>query len=235
MTIGHNLTISASTSFSGHAPTIVPDQLTLTFRGTFATWRFLDHREVLLLLDDTSRVTLCDPSHNGFVLSGYVVESMVCTVSTDVIRRVASAAKVEGRVGGENIALRPYETAALANFLDALEENSVPDGSAAAGYLAFEVDTAAAIDYMHDPKPRYPSSLRKAKVTGSVIAEFLVGTDGKPVPESIGVLANDNAAFTAPAVDVIPKLRFTPAVKDGKRVAQWVRREFVFFPQMGGF
>lgn len=231
-TIGHNLTISGRESFRGRTPTGSSDSVLVVIRSTFRTWRFLDLRQVLLLLDDTTRVELCDPDHDGVVATGYVVELLTCNVSVKTIGRVAQAGTVVGRVGTEDIAIGSYERGILEEFLDVLRSGTVPMQADGAPYLAAEVDTAAIVDVMRDPSPRYPRSLKER--SGTVVVEFVVGADGKPVNTTAHAVRSDDEAFTESAMAIIPKLRYQAAVKDGKHVAQWVRRQFVFFPGMGG-
>lgn len=233
MAVGKNVAISIGAFFKGPTPTAVPDSLVLDFVTTWATWRFLDDRQVILLLDDTARVSLCNPSHSGTVARGYVVEDLSCEIPTEIARRIAAATKVEGGVGTIDFALQPYERETIKQLLARLAGAPRSD-TANQAYLAFEVDAPADIDVMHEVTPRYPSALRKAKAQGTVVAQFIVQADGTVDATSIRILSAENEAFVAPTLEVLPRARFAPATKAGAPVRQWMRQVFVFYPDMGG-
>jgi TonB family protein len=63
----------------------------------------------------------------------------------------------------------------------------------------------------------YPPSLRDAGVGGMVHLSFVVGVDGQPA--DVRVVSATDSAFSAPTVQAISLLRFTPAQVGGRPVA----------------
>lgn len=76
--------------------------------------------------------------------------------------------------------------------------------------------------------PRYPETLRKAGVTGCVLAVFAVDTTGVVEPASLRILITTDSAFTASVRHAVPEMRFTPARLGATAVRQWITSPFVF-------
>lgn len=76
--------------------------------------------------------------------------------------------------------------------------------------------------------PTYPEALRSAGIEGKVMVEFIVDELGRPVAGSIRVVQSDNDLFADAVRVALGRLRFTPAVVDGKKVSQLVQMPFVF-------
>jgi TonB family protein len=66
--------------------------------------------------------------------------------------------------------------------------------------------------------PRYPQSSLRRREAGTVIAEFVVGTDGQVGQLRTRALVGD-AAFARAVDDALPKWRFEPERIDGRAVA----------------
>jgi beta-lactamase regulating signal transducer with metallopeptidase domain len=77
-------------------------------------------------------------------------------------------------------------------------------------------------------QPRYPDMLRKAEVSGEVLAQFIVGVDGLAEPQSFKVLKSDHDLFTAAVRSALPQMRFNAARVGGKAVRQLVQQPFLF-------
>ena len=75
---------------------------------------------------------------------------------------------------------------------------------------------------------RYPDSLRKANVEGEVLAQFVVGADGKYEDGSFKVLRSDHALFSQAIAAALPNMVFTPAEVGGAKVKQVVQQPFTF-------
>jgi TonB family protein len=67
------------------------------------------------------------------------------------------------------------------------------------------------------PAPSYPYDMRRKKIAGSVLVEFVIGTDGRVVAAQ--VLRSSHPGFESSALATIWKWRFEPGWKDGKPVA----------------
>ncbi len=76
--------------------------------------------------------------------------------------------------------------------------------------------------------PRYPEMLRSAAVTGSVSAQFVVGTDGRVEMDTFKVLESDHDQFTQALRQALPRMRYFPAEIGGRPVKQLVQQSFSF-------
>jgi len=100
-----------------------------------------------------------------------------------------------------------------------------PGGVYAAGDAYVEKPALAAPG---SPQPHYPEMLRRAGVSGEVVAEFVVDTLGRVEPGTLRVVRSDHELFAAAVRAVLPALRFLPAEAGGRRVRQLVRQPFTF-------
>ncbi len=98
--------------------------------------------------------------------------------------------------------------------------------------LATQVFKEAAVDEpperISGPPLRYPRVLRQAGISGHVMLEFVVTTDGKAEPGSIEVLQASNAGFVAAARDVITRSTFRPGRVRGVAVRVLVTQRIEF-------
>ena len=94
-------------------------------------------------------------------------------------------------------------------------------------YFEFQVEKSAEL-LSDSPGPRYPEMLRSAGISGRVIAQFVVGTDGLVDPGTFEVIESDHAALTQAVRGTIPHFRFTPAEIGGVKVKQHVQQPFIF-------
>ena len=76
--------------------------------------------------------------------------------------------------------------------------------------------------------PAYPAQLRAAGVEGTVIAKFVVDTNGLAEMRTFEVVRSDHDAFTAAVREATPNLRFDPAQVGGRKVRQLVQMPFSF-------
>lgn len=74
----------------------------------------------------------------------------------------------------------------------------------------------------------YPQLLRATGVTGSVLAEFVVDTNGSVDESTIGFVASSHAAFAEAVRLALVRASFTPAQRGGRPVRQLVRQRFSF-------
>ena len=79
--------------------------------------------------------------------------------------------------------------------------------------------------------PRYPAGLRAARLTGDVVARFVIDTAGRVVIASFDVVDSSHPAFTAAVRDALGDLRYFPAESHGRRVEQTVQQTFHFAPK----
>jgi len=93
-------------------------------------------------------------------------------------------------------------------------------------YFEFQVEKQVAA--IPGSGPRYPDMLRSANVEGEVIAQFVVGTDGKADMSTFKVLKSSHDLFTAAVKNYLPNMRFHAAEVGGAKVKQLVQMPFQF-------
>ena len=76
--------------------------------------------------------------------------------------------------------------------------------------------------------PRYPESLRRAGIDGTVLVRFVVDTAGRVDPGSIEIVRSTHDAFTASVRESVLKLRFFPAVAGKAKVPARAMMPFQF-------
>ena len=94
-------------------------------------------------------------------------------------------------------------------------------------YFEFQVEKPAEM-LQESPKPKYPSVLESSGIAGEVQAQFVVSSSGKADVESFKVLKSSNELFTQAVKNVLPRMRFSPAMIGGKPVNQLVQQSFQF-------
>jgi protein TonB len=108
-------------------------------------------------------------------------------------------------------------------------QSSATDTSRArpTAYFEFQVEQSA----LPLPGMRgvvYPPQLRSSHLEGTVLAQFVVDTAGKPEMSSFKVLRSPHELFSKAVYDAVAKMRFQPAQIDGRPVRQVVQQPFVF-------
>ena len=119
-----------------------------------------------------------------------------------------SASGVKGGTGDEN-----------STGKDAGEEHKGP-------YMEFQVEKV--VEKIGGDAPEYPQALRDQGVEGKVLAQFVVGENGRYQGGTLKILDSSNPAFTAAVKDALPRMRFSAAQIGGKKVAQLVQMPFQF-------
>ncbi|HVS60810.1 MAG TPA: energy transducer TonB [Gemmatimonadaceae bacterium] len=94
-------------------------------------------------------------------------------------------------------------------------------------YFEFQVEKPAEM-LQDSPKPKYPSVLESSGIAGEVQAQFVVRMDGKADMDSFKVLKSSNELFTQAVKNVLPRMKFSPAMIGGKPVNQLVQQSFQF-------
>jgi hypothetical protein len=90
-------------------------------------WVYRDHHDVTLLVDG-ERVRF-DPTHDGKVGKGYVMEHIFIPLSKAQLRKLASATKIEARIHRDEFELGRNQIAAIKEFaeLSADPKRSLPE------------------------------------------------------------------------------------------------------------
>jgi periplasmic protein TonB len=94
-------------------------------------------------------------------------------------------------------------------------------------YFEFQVEKPAEM-LAESPKPKYPSVLESSGIPGEVQAQFVVSSSGKADLDSFKVLKSTNELFTQAVKNVLPRMKFSPAMIGGKPVNQLVQQSFQF-------
>ncbi|MDP9203640.1 MAG: energy transducer TonB, partial [Gemmatimonadota bacterium] len=93
-------------------------------------------------------------------------------------------------------------------------------------YMEFQVEKP--VEKIGGDAPEYPPSLRDSGVEGQVLAQFVVGENGRYEGGSLKILKSSDPAFTAAVKDALPRMKFSAAQIGGKKVAQLVQMPFQF-------
>ena len=75
---------------------------------------------------------------------------------------------------------------------------------------------------------RYPDMLRAGKTSGQVLAQFVVDTNGRALPETFKIIRSTHDLFVQSVKEALPEMRFAPATIGGKPVRQIVQMPFQF-------
>jgi len=94
-------------------------------------------------------------------------------------------------------------------------------------YFEFQVEKPAEM-LAESPKPKYPSVLESSGIAGEVQAQFVVNSSGRADMDSFKVLRSTNELFTQAVRNVLPRMKFSPAMIGGKPVNQLVQQSFQF-------
>ena len=97
-------------------------------------------------------------------------------------------------------------------------------------YTANQVDSAAALEPGQVIDVAYPTALFAERLAGTTVAEFVVGPDGAMERDTFGVVSSTHELFTEAVRQALESVRFTPAIKDDRRVRQVVHMPFRFAP-----
>jgi len=91
-------------------------------------------------------------------------------------------------------------------------------------YLGKEVDTKARL--MNRPEPNYTENARRHKVNGIVVLKCVFAADG--TVKNIRIVEGLPDGLTEKAIEAAHKIKFVPAMKDGKPVSMWMQLEYNF-------
>ena len=94
-------------------------------------------------------------------------------------------------------------------------------------YFSYQVEKPVA-SRPGSPTPRYPAELRKQKIEGEVVAQFVVDTLGSVEPGSIKLTKSTNQVLADEVLKALPNMRFFPAEIGGHKVKQLVQQPFTF-------
>ena len=93
-------------------------------------------------------------------------------------------------------------------------------------YTGKEVDVKARL--LNYPGPNYTEDARKNRISGVVVLKVVFAKNGEV--QNIRVVAGLPYGLTERAIVAARKIKFTPAMKDGKPVSMWMQLEYNFTP-----
>ncbi|MEX2110802.1 MAG: TonB family protein [Gemmatimonadaceae bacterium] len=102
-------------------------------------------------------------------------------------------------------------------------EAGVKDNTA---YFEYQVEKVVAL--IGGATPEYPSRLRDSGVQGEVIAQFVVGENGRYEGGTLKILQSSDPGFTDAVRRALPGMRFSAAQIGGRKVKQLVQMPFQF-------
>lgn len=109
----------------------------------------------------------------------------------------------------------PYETIAESGAADEAGEKIV---------ASKEVDKKMRL--VMKPEPHYTESARQGVVTGTVVIKCVFSSTGNIT--NIRIVSGLPYGLTEKAIDAARKIKFIPAIKDGKYVSMWMQLEYNF-------
>jgi TonB family protein len=95
-------------------------------------------------------------------------------------------------------------------------------------YTADQVDTVARLRTVDSLEVTYPPSLFAAGIEGSVLAEFVVGSDGNIEASTFNIVSSTHPLFVDAVSRALENADYSPAIKGGRRVRQLVHQRFAF-------
>ncbi len=93
-------------------------------------------------------------------------------------------------------------------------------------YMEFQVEKT--VVHIGGASPEYPARLRDNGVKGEVLAQFVVGENGRYEGGTLKILSSSNPAFSEAVKRALPGMRFSAAQIGGRKVKQLVQMPFQF-------
>ncbi|HEX7956607.1 MAG TPA: energy transducer TonB, partial [Pyrinomonadaceae bacterium] len=131
------------------------------------------------------------------------------------------AARLEALAGARRDA---EEAARMRELAGTLRLYGSAGGESTGVFRQAEVTTRAVITYK--PEPAFTEEARQRGVTGRVRLRAVLGADGRV--HNVVAIKRLPAGLTEKCVEVARKIRFTPAMRDGVPVSQYVVLEYNF-------
>ena len=188
-------------------------------RVDLATFRELrsDHRS----FTDAVRQALASAQYEAAEVGGRKVSQVVQQPFIFALDRSAQVLR-SAESGTAVVVSRAWEGVTAPWRRDPADINRAPAGA----YFEFQVDEPARMQ--SGANVRYAIALREAGIEGTVLAQFVLDTDGRIDPSSFKVLKADHEGFVESVREALPRMRYTAARKDGRAVRQVVQQPFVF-------
>jgi TonB family protein len=138
--------------------------------------------------------------------------------SSAAVPNISPLPELQGRVQGTQQYKLPFIVQQLSSSEMPLDANT---------FFDYQVDKRV-VPARRSIAPAYPDSLKRAKVNGEVVAKFVVDTSGRVTIESIEILSSTNQLFAIAVLEALPRMKFSPAELNKKKVSQVVQQPFIF-------
>jgi TonB family protein len=185
-----------------------PDTLAELSSGQMSMWLHADGR-------------LTNPRPVDTTLSGDLVRTLA--IAIDSASRLGGIGPVFPKLSADSVPLR-----LVIHYSDRRTPMSIALlRFASPAYFEFQVEKPA-LPKRGNPAPKYPDGLRQSGVEGEVLAQFIISQEGRVEMRSFRVLKSAHEDFVTAIREVLPRLRFSPAVVHGCPVRQLAQVPFAF-------
>lgn len=124
----------------------------------------------------------------------------------------------------------PAQRRAMMEFLSSIKLGHEPEGIEVSDYTGEWIYTGKEVDVKArlktKPEPSYTQEARNNGVNGTVILVVVFAKNGEV--QNIRVVESLPFGLTQAAIEAAKKIKFTPAMKDGKPVSMWIQLEYNF-------
>lgn len=122
------------------------------------------------------------------------------------------------------------ERRAMKEFLSSIKLGKEPGGIEVSDYTGEWIYTGREVDVkcrlMTKPEPSYTEEARKNRIEGTVVLKAVFSKSGEVT--NIWTVAGLPYGLTERAIMAARKIKFTPAMKEGKPVSMWMQLEYNF-------
>ena len=154
------------------------------------------------------------------------ISSMQMIRRVSAVRVIVSAAVAVGAVA---VACSPRIATDLTGPKNTARSSLTKTTSPGTVYFEYQVEKPVT-GARGSAGPTYPDGLKAKGIEGQVLAQFVVGVDGRAEPATFKDLKPElsNAEFVAAVREALPTMMFEPALVGGKAVKQLVMQPFQF-------
>jgi TonB family protein len=122
------------------------------------------------------------------------------------------------------------ERRAMKEFFSSIKLGKDQDGVEVSEYTGERIYTGREVDVkarlLTRPEPSYTQDARKNGIEGTVVLKVIFAKDGQVT--NIRTVAGLPYGITEQAIKAARKIKFTPAMKEGKPVSMWMQLEYNF-------
>ena len=124
----------------------------------------------------------------------------------------------------------PAQRRAMTEFLSSIKLGHEPEGIEVSNYTGEWIYTGKEVDVkarlLTKPEPSYTKDARKNDISGTVVLIVVFAKTGEV--QNIRVVEGLPYGLTEAAIEAAKRIKFTPAMKEGKPVSMWMQLEYNF-------